>query len=319
VDHRPSHAIPGSPREPQARTSCAMITPRQCASLVLRRPGLFAARVLVAFHRNHGILLAGAVAYYLLLSIIPLFALMLIVLSYFTEEATLVYVMGTYLQLVLPGSAEALTEQVQSFLANRHVVGLVGVLVLLFFSSLAFTALEKAMCVIFFHRMELPRRHFLVSALIPYVFILVLGVGVLLVSLITSALSALELRELSLLGQTVSLHGSTRVVLYLLGVLGLILMLTALYLVMPVGRIAFRHALYGGITAGLLWEVTSHVLVWYFTTLSLVDVVYGALATAIVTLISFEVAAIILLLGAQVIAEFERSVAEACARRREEG
>jgi membrane protein len=291
-----------------------MITPRQCARLVLRRPGRFAARVLVAFHRNHGLLLAGAVAYYLLLSIIPLFALMLIVLSYLADEATLLYVMGTYLELVLPGSAETLTQQVQGFLANRQVLGAVGILVLLFFSSLAFTALEKAMCVIFFHRMELPRRHFLVSALIPYAFILVLGVGVLLVSLITSALSALEVQEWHVLGQSVSLDGTLRLALYLLGVLGLVLMLTALYLVMPVGRIAFRHALYGGITAGVLWEISSHVLVWYFTTLSLVDVLYGALATAIVALISFEVAAIILLLGAQVIAEFERSVAEACAR-----
>jgi membrane protein len=293
-----------------------MVTTKQCAQLVLRRPGLFALRVLRAFHRNHGLLLAGAVAYYLLLSIVPLFALMLIVLSYFTEEASLLYVMGEYLEIVLPGSAEALTQQVQTFLANRQVVGLVGIGVLLFFSSLAFTALEKAMCVIFFHRMEVPRRHFLVSALIPYLFILVLGVGVLLVSLIPGALSALEVRQLDFLGRSLSLRGATGVVLYLLGVIGLILMLTALYLVMPVGRIAFRHALYGGITAGLLWEITRHVLLWYFTTLSLVDVVYGTLATAIVTLISFEVAAIILLLGAQVIAEFERSLAETCARRR---
>jgi uncharacterized BrkB/YihY/UPF0761 family membrane protein len=38
----------------------------------------------------------------------------------------------------------------------------------------------------------------------------------------------------------------------------------------------------------------------------MVNVVYGTLATAIVALLTFEVAAIILLLGAQVIAEYER-------------
>jgi membrane protein len=48
------------------------------------------------------------------------------------------------------------------------------------------------------------------------------------------------------------------------------------------------------------------VLVWYFTTLSQVSVVYGSLTTAIVVLLSLEIAATLLLLGAQVISEYER-------------
>jgi membrane protein len=48
------------------------------------------------------------------------------------------------------------------------------------------------------------------------------------------------------------------------------------------------------------------VLVWYFSTLSQVNVVYGSLTTAIVVLLSLEIAATLLLLGAQVISEFER-------------
>ena len=48
------------------------------------------------------------------------------------------------------------------------------------------------------------------------------------------------------------------------------------------------------------------MLVWYFSTLSQVNVVYGSLTTAIVVLLSLEIAATLLLLGAQVISEFER-------------
>ena len=79
------------------------------------------------------------------------------------------------------------------------------------------------------------------------------------------------------------------------------------YLVMPPrGRIRPHHALIAGIAVGLLWEATRHILVWYFSTLSVVGVVYGSLATTIVGLLSLEIASIILLLGAQVIAEYER-------------
>ena len=45
---------------------------------------------------------------------------------------------------------------------------------------------------------------------------------------------------------------------------------------------------------------------WYFGHLSKVGVVYGSLATAIVVLLSLEVGAALLLLGAQVISEYER-------------
>jgi len=97
------------------------------------------------------------------------------------------------------------------------------------------------------------------------------------------------------------------VLLYLIGLIGLILVLTSIYLVMPPsGRVRPRHALVGGIAVGILWEATRHILVWYFSTLSLVGVVYGSLATTIVGLLSLEMASIILLLGAQVIAEYER-------------
>ena len=64
--------------------------------------------------------------------------------------------------------------------------------------------------------------------------------------------------------------------------------------------------LIGGASAGLLWELTRPALGWYFGTLSQVSVVYGSLTTAIVVLLSLELASTLLLLGAQVIAEYER-------------
>jgi membrane protein len=75
---------------------------------------------------------------------------------------------------------------------------------------------------------------------------------------------------------------------------------------MPVGRLSLRHALLGGVTAAMLWEVSRHLLLWYFATLSQIGTVYGSLTTAIVVLLSLEVAAALLLLGAQVISEYER-------------
>jgi len=162
------------------------------------------------------------------------------------------------------------------------------------------------MSVIFFHRVDIKRRHFLVSAIIPYIYILLLAVGLLIVSVVSGFLHSLQNETLVLFGHQWSLSQMETSLIYLLGVSGEIALLTSLYLVMPVGRLSVRHALIGGITAALLWEVMRHVLVWYFSSLSLVNVIYGAFTTSIIILVSLEVASIILLLGAQVIAEYER-------------
>ncbi len=141
---------------------------------------------------------------------------------------------------------------------------------------------------------------------LPYLFIGMIGVGVLVVSFVAGALERFEADQVALFGTIWMVEGISGATLYVLGVLGLISMLTAFYLVMPVGKIHVRHALLGGVVAGGLWEVARHVLTWYFETLSLVNLVYGSLAGAVVALLSFEIGAIILLLGAQVIAEFDR-------------
>jgi uncharacterized BrkB/YihY/UPF0761 family membrane protein len=63
-------------------------------------------------------------------------------------------------------------------------------------------------------------------------------------------------------------------------------------------------------TATILWEITRRMLVWYYSVLSKVNLIYGSLATVVVALLSVEAVALILLLGAQVIAELERKTDE---------
>jgi YihY family inner membrane protein len=237
---------------------------------------------------------------------IPLLILMLIALSNFIDEARLFATLSEYLQFVVPGQADALVNELRHFLRNRSEVGGVLLVTMILFSALAFTVLENAMSVIFIHRVAVRRRRFIVSALLPYLFILFLAIGMVVVTVVAGKLAVLATRDITVFGVPHSLEDLSGYLLYLLGVAGEILMLTAIYLVMPVGRLSFRHAFIGGISAGLLWEITRHILVWYYGTISQVRLLYGSLATAITVMLSVEIAAIVLLLGAQVIAEYER-------------
>jgi len=265
----------------------------------------FGGRVVSGFRRSQGFLLAGAVAYYTLLAIVPMFVVLLVGLSHVVDEQRLLETVASNLQLVIPSQAAVVTEQVESFLAHREVVGIAGLLALIFFSSTAFTVIESAMAIIFYHRTVKQHRHFLVSVLLPYLFMMLIGVGLLLITVISSALHTV--RAVRVFGYAWPPAGLSGVVLYLLGVVGLALLLTAFYMVLPVGQIRFGHALTGGVTATVLWEVTRHVMVWYFAKLSMVNVIYGAMAAAIVVLLTLEAAAVILLFGGEVIAEIDRA------------
>ena len=276
------------------------------AAPVLRHPLGFLWAALKSFKANQGLLLAGAVAYYALLSIVPLLIVSVIFLSRYIETSALLNAIGRYLAWLLPGQSQAIISELSNFLTHADVLGPVLLVTMIFFSSLAFSVLESAMSVIFHHRKANHSRHFLISVVMPYIYIVCLCVGLLLVTLVSGALQVIGEESVDLFGRSWSLSGVSGLLLYLLGLGGEIFMLTSLYLVMPVGRLRLRHALLGGVTAALLWELTRRVLVWYYSTLSQVNVVYGSLTTAIVVLLSLEIAATLVLFGAQVIAQYER-------------
>ena len=281
-----------------------LISPRTVH--VLRNPVAFALQVLRAFQGNQGLLLAGAVAYYALLSIVPLLILMVIALSQLIDQGVLLETLRRALEYLVPGEGGAVVVELKAFLDHRAVIGWVLLITMLFFSSLGFKVLENAMFVIFLHRMQMRRRRLLVSLLLPFGYIIFIGAVLFVGAIVIADLLAIGAEDFFLLGHSWSLTGFSHLLIYGVGLIGEILLISAIYYFMPVGRLSVHHALIGGVTAALLWEAVRFALRWYFDTLSQVNVVYGSLTTSIVVLLSLEVAAALLLLGAQVIAEYER-------------
>ena len=280
-----------------------IINPR--AAYVLKNPVAFALQVLKAFQANQGLLLAGAVAYYALLSIVPLLILMVIALSHVIGQDELLATLRRALEYVVPGEGKAVVVELRAFLEHREVIGWVLFITMLFFSSLGFKVLENAISVIFLHRVQKRRRHFAVSLLLPFGYIVFIGAALFAGTFVLADLVTIGESQLVFLGHSWSLSGFSRLLIYVAGVVGEILLISAIYYFMLAGRLSPQHALIGGATAGLLWEFVRHALGWYFGTLSQVSVVYGSLTTAIIVLLSLEAAAALLLFGAQVIAEYE--------------
>lgn len=275
--------------------------------LFLKRALSFAVRVLATFFNNHGILLAGGVGYNVLLSMVPLFALLCVLLTHIVDEQRLLAVVAVQAQHLAPANAELVVDTVIQLLTSRDLIGGVGLLVLMFFSSFAFRVLEDSIAIIF-HQPNVPSpRSFWVSAVLPYAFMLVLGTGLLALTLLIALVGGLYDYTTTLLGVQPEVKGLVQFALNVLSFLGMVFLFSAIYKILPVVKICTRRAIIGGLVAAVLWEGIRLFVSYYLANISFVNAVYGSLATIIILLLTLEVGAFTLLLGAQVIAELERS------------
>ncbi|MCY1062457.1 YihY/virulence factor BrkB family protein [Nannocystis sp. SCPEA4] len=288
---------------PESRRSAALAA----ALLMLRRLGGFLLRVLRHLGKNKALLLAGGVAYNALLSIVPMLAVVLVALTHVWDKNQLTEIISHELNLLIPNQADTIIQEVVSLLDNRDLVGGIGLGVMLFFSTWAFKMLEGALAVIFARSRARRQRSFWMSALLPYIFIVVIAGGLLVLTALVALLERLAEAELVLFGYQLSLGSGPAFALKLSGIVTLIFMFTAAYRVMPITEVSWRRALTGGVAAALLWDVLRRALMVYFSKISLVNVVYGSLATVIIALLTLEIGTLIILLGAQIISELQHS------------
>lgn len=268
----------------------------------------FVTRVLRDFFgHNHGLLLTAAVAQNMMLSLIPLSAVLVVAFSHFFDRDRLLETITTEIAFIAPGFIPLLTDTLTGFLDSRQLVGWLGGISLLFFSSLAFRVMEDAIFIIFHRPMPSLKRKFWISALMPYLFILIVAGGLMVITAVNAVIDAEGMGLFEILGIEPLMDRYVNHIVYLTGFLGLVLLFTLFYKIMPVARVPFRRALAGGLTAAILWELTRHLLVAYYTKVSVVNVLYGSLATIVIVLLTLEAVALILLLGAQVIADLQRS------------
>ncbi len=275
--------------------------------VTMQRLGSFLVRVLSHLSKNHALLLAGGIAYNLLLSIVPLLTVLLVGLTHVLDRQHLLDIVRGQLSLLIPTQGQAITDQVALLIDNADVIGGIGILVLLFFSTWAFKILEGALAIIFARSKSRRNRGFWMSALLPYIWIVVIGVGLFALTATVGLLETLSETDLHLFGIVLSLGAAPAMLLKVAGFITEVMLFTAVYRVLPITEVSFKRALAGGVAAAVLWDSLRRVLMVYFAKISMVSVVYGSLATVIIVLLTLEFAALIILFGAQVISEIQHS------------
>jgi membrane protein len=252
-------------------------------------------QALKKFNDDNGFFLSSGITFNILINLIPFILLLLaLVGTYLYDDQEVLDHIHAYLRDMAPTSDPKVMSNLMEVIQNRKIVGILGFVGLLWFSTWVFSSLRIAFNIVF--RVE-KSRGMLRGIGIDLVMILLAGI-LLLVSL---TLSSLVTFLQGYYGQIPVAIGPTIQwsLKYALPFLLTLCMFFLMYKVIPHTKVHFKSALQAALFAGLLWELAKHLFGWYVVYLAQYSIFYGSLSTVVIFVLWVYYSSMILVVGAE--------------------
>jgi membrane protein len=251
----------------------------------------FCVAVARRFYDQRALEAAGSLSYTTLLSLVPLFTVTLAVSTAFPVfDETMALLQEFVFQNFLPDARgiETIAEQVKSFTENAGRLTAIGLGFFVVTAVMLMMTIDEALNRIF----RVQRLRPLLLQVLIYWAVITLGPV-----LIGGSLSATTFAVGASLGK-LRLDVVAEAVLGVLPFVFTCAALTLLYAVVPYRYVQLRHALIGGILAGIAFELAKRGFALYLTRFPTYTLIYGAFATIPIFLIWVYVSWVVVLAGA---------------------
>jgi membrane protein len=248
--------------------------------------------------------LAASVAFFALLSVLPMVFLFLNVLGFFVSYDRIGHeYLVTFLEGFLPNMWPQLADEIERVASERAVRWIV-ILTFAWFATLVFYEIEYAVHVVFGTK---TRRNPFIATLRSVGLLGLFGVLVVASFLATQVMNLLVsiAPYIGGLGALVS-SASQLLLSYLLPFLLLLTSVACLYRYLPQERPAWREAFTGALFLAVLWEVVKHLFSNYVQNLSVYGRMYGSLLAMVLFLLWMYYSAALFLFGAALVHRLQR-------------
>ncbi|PLX59753.1 MAG: hypothetical protein C0630_17665 [Sedimenticola selenatireducens] len=257
-----------------------------------RRVRQFGVLIFSRFIADHGLPTAAALTFTSLLSMVPLMAVSLALLTAFPVGDRVVMQLQNFVfNNFLPSSGEVVQQYLNQFSQKAARMTGPGLVFLIATALLMMANIERA-----FNRIwRIDKRRRLLSRFMVYWAILTLGP--LLIGLSVAVTSYLV--SMPLLSDTAQLFGPDSGLLRATPAIASAVAFSLLYLVVPNQPVPLAHAVAGGVLAALLFELAKRIFAYYITLFPAYEMIYGALAVIPLFLVWLYLSWTITLLGAE--------------------
>lgn len=258
------------------------------------------------FYRDNCSLMAAAISFYAILSVIPLFLVFMSISGFILHsskqalEAVIVL-----LWRISPTSTVEVFKILTDLMQRKTVFGLIGLAGLTWTASHIFSAVENSMNIVW--KVEKGRAYwhskFLTLLLVPITVLIMLS------SLAFTALYALAKNiELPLIGLKLSqAHWLSQLAVILLPLILGFIMFFLTYKIIPNRKIDAKAALIGALCASGMWEIAKFLFDVYIKRYGSFQKMYGSFGTIVVMLIWIYYSSFVVLIGAEIGSNYEET------------
>ena len=248
--------------------------------------------------------MAAAMSYYALVSLFPLTLGLISITSFFFEDAQSQQTVIDWVVSFLPGSESLIQANIDIVLQARGTIGVFALLGLFWTGSAIFggitRSINRAWDVHNDRPLYISKARQLVMAFLAGTLIL-FSVSISTFLRMFDRFAHLDFPYAEILVQTSSIF-----ILYASSLLLVVMVFLMLYKFVPNTKTYWRYIWLGALTAGVLFEITKNLFIWYLDTFTNFDNVYGALASVVVLLLWTYLSGLFLILGAELSSEYER-------------
>ncbi len=256
-----------------------------------------------SFMRNGDANQAAAIAFYAILSAIPLFILTIIVISFFFgSHQSAHHELMRIIKDFHPYISEKFLMQTGTIEEKWRVLGWIGLVSLVWFSSLVFNSIETAFSLIFrtSEARSYVRSKLLGISMIP------LGWAVGMTSVLLTYFTRL-IRDnpyIAVGGWMTDMLVHGFLFTYVIPYLVLVIFFTIVYKIIPTEKLSFWNALAASALFSALMEIAKHIFTWYIANYNRYNLIYGGLDTMVIIVIWIFYVSWILLFCAELVASY---------------
>ena len=247
-----------------------------------------------------GVDLAASLAYFTILSIFPILALLIMGIAVLGDPDAVRQWIAESLIHYFPASRELIQEALRNLISNSLAFGIVALVSIIFGANGLFRATNRAVNRVFGIRSRDVIRTTLTEMIFATLFGLLFLISIFLTAILHTAIIISE-------GFAVTQWSISYLIAILLGLVTAILPITLTALVftivyrnLPNASVEWRDATFGALIAIVLFEIGKHIFFWFIDVVSQGGVVYGPIASFIVLLMWAYIAGLIFLYGTAV-------------------
>ena len=252
---------------------------------------------IVKFGRDGGSYMAAGIAYYALLSVFPLVFGMLAVFGFYSSPGELGYRIADFLNEAFFIPPDIIERNLSNITRYRTVLGIVSVIGLLWAGTGVFSAVNRGIN----RAWNVGRdRNYIIRKLRDLAMVAITGLLILVYIESNSVFPFLRYLGIVETGTLANVWGK------LISIVMITAIFVALYKFIPNRKVPWRYTWPGVIFGVVFFESVRVLFTWYLANYANYEMVYGSLASIIVTLVWIYYSSIVLLLGAELNSEYFR-------------